>query len=304
MKILSLLFFVFTFPSLIFIATCLYGGFSTTVLKVELAKSGMYEKVISAANEPSEEEADPLFSIIQKHINPDYLQTKVEGVIDDTALWVTGKTETPPILSFRDIKDEITAANPTLLADLQKMSQEMQAAAAAESGETIAASTQPNEFETFIKNDFSFPLKDSFAGLKQAYTGLTIALPVLAVLLVLSLVGLWFGNPTLQKRFRWIGITFLISGVFGIISLLLNQGILTASLGFLLQQENQLLQMVYPLFEQILTLFVSQYASYQTLANYVLFAAGIICLVLSFIIKSSATTTAVKPVKPAVKKSR
>lgn len=305
MKLAALFFFIQTFPLVVLIATLLYGGFSTTALKEELAKSGMYEKIISFTKDSSDEEnIDSVFAILQNHLNPDYLQIKIEGVVDDTTLWVTGKTETPPALSFKDIKDEIEANNPTLFTDMQQISQEMQTAVAAENGE-MTRTNQPNELETFIKNDFSIPLKDTFAGIKQVYIVLTIALPVLSFLLILSLVGLGVLNKTWQKRSRWFGVTFLLAGTLGVATIFFNQNLLTNSLGFLLEQNDQMVQMIYPLIERILTIFVTQHAIYQTIANYILFGVGIVSLVLSFVIKSPVVSSApVKTTKPATKKSR
>jgi hypothetical protein len=307
MRLGALLFFIQTLPSVVFIAALLFGGFSVNVLKEELATSGMYEKVISVAKEQSGEAdgTDQIFTLLQSRLTPDYLQPKIEKAIDDTSLWVTGKTNIPPTLSFKDIKDELEAQNPTLLADLQKMSQEVQTAAAAENNKLSPAPTQQNELETFVKNDFSFPLKDSVAGLKQTYTILSIGLPVLIVLLLLSLVCLGVWNRTWQKRLRWLGTAFILAGIFGYASILFYQNASAAILNFFLVQKYEMFRMVYPILNRMLMHLVNQYLLYQTITNYVLLALGGISIIISFVIKSP-TPAPVKPVKPvkAVKKSR
>jgi hypothetical protein len=292
MRVVSLLFFIFNLPVVVFLASLLYGGFSAQVLKEELSQTKVYERLLSS---PNKEVSDNLIlTALANRVTPTYLQNKVEGVIDDSYTWVIGKTKKPPLLSFNDLKDDIIASDP----ELSKLTSEFKELPKTEE----AYESYPPQRETeinFVKNDFSFPLKDQLAGIKQTYTVLSIVLPILIVLLILCLVNLLVANHTARSRLRWVGSVFLLGGVFGYLTLLLSQYVSHVFLHIFSQAEDPLIQMGYPMVEGTLMAFIDHYARSQVTATSLFIVIGIVSLLFSFVMQPPALP--VKRIKAAKK---
>lgn len=306
MKVVALLFFVFIAPVVVFLATILYGGLSTQVIKEELAKSDVYEKILNAAKEPPSDEntyetqEDQIFSTLSAFITPNYLEKKVNGIIDDADSWISGKSATPPVLSFKDKINEIEITNPRLITQMIELSEEMKQVQPAEQ-ETNTNNEQSKMLEEFIKNDFSIPLKDHFQGLKQTYQSLTVIYPILLSLLLLSLVGLYFWNHTWSARLRWFGITFFISGVWGYAFLAFVLFLVHSALRLFGGIKDDMFdQIAYPIFDRLLTFFVNHYVTIQSPIGIALIIFGALCFIFSFVVK--AHTPLPKPKTPMRKK--
>lgn len=303
MKILSLLFFVFTLPIAALLAAIPYGGFSTEILKTELAKSGVYEKILSAPSESSSEEQtyesreDQLVSSFARFLTPDFMEQKVNTVIDDSAQWISGKSDNPPVLSLKELKDEIEKKNPGLINEMLALSKEMEQIQITETA--TQQNNEQSEFLTnFVKNDFSIPLKEHFMGIKQAYQSIVIIVPVLIVLILLSLVGLFFLNHTWSMRLRWVGLSLAVAGVWGYAFLAGIIFLSHAGLGLISGiNDDELLPIIYPLIEKIITFFINHYSGIQITVSIGFVIAGMIGFILSFIIKENNST----PVKAATK---
>ncbi len=264
MRVLALLFFLALTPVVIILATISYGGVSTQAIKEELDESNLYKKI----------EFPPL--------TPEYIKTKAEKAVDDSALWVSGKTKTEPVINFRDIKDEFIASNPELQEALKEM-EEMPTNEAPEEefGQTEGAN--PHEFmKTLSKNDFSFPLKDSLSGLKFGHALISVLLPVLSVLMILCLLAIYLMSPDYKSKFRWIGITFLLSAIGGLIVFFVFQFIVGVVLKILVDNSNEVVGIFYPIIERVALLFLDKNKQFQTLFSFSAGVFGVVCFVSSF----------------------
>jgi|GEM_PF-6691709 len=307
MRIFALLFFVLTMPVVVLIATVLYGGLSTTILKTELSKSGIYDKTLSVLREPSSgdenyqaQQEDQVMSALAVFITPGYLQEKTEKVIDDSSDWITGKTTTPPVLSFKEIKDRIDSQNPGLLTNIQEMSQSIQKEANAEGGKDTSnvqnKTMEKDMLSDFVKNDFSLPLQKNLQGVKDFYDNLKLAFPALIGFLIVYLALLLGVNNSWRKRTRWIGITLLIAAGWGYLLAIVFNVLVQTIIGTILQEKDQLIQLVVPIIQRLVTPFALLNLSYQTTVSIVCLIVGIISLALSFIMKEQAPLVAV-PIK-------
>lgn len=263
MRVIALLFFLLTAPFVIFLATISYGEISPEIIKEELGKSGIYRKI----------EFPP--------ITPQYVKGKVEKAVDDSALWITGRTETPPIVSFKDIKDEFLASNPDIQGSLEEMAEMPQE----EYGE-YGTNEDPQELmRSLSKNDFSYSLKDSLSSLRMGHTIISILLPVLAILMVVSIVLIIVLSPDGKSKFRWIGVTFLLSAVGGFLVFHVFQFIVIIVLKMIIENSSGTIAMIYPLLERVVILFVTRNGELQTLFSFATGVFGVVCFASSFTFK-------------------
>ena len=264
MRVLALLFFFFTTPLVIFLATIAYGGISTKVIKEEVSKSGLYKKL----------EFPPL--------TPAYVKAKVEKAVDDSALWITGKSKEEPVISFRDLKDKFLAQNPEMQDTFSEMENMPEADESMDSfGQEEEA--DPQAFmKDLAKNDFTYPLKDVLSGLKFVNLIISVLLPVLVILMVLSILLIVHKSPDAKSKFRWVGITFLLSALGGFITFLGFQLIVRAALGLITQNANEAIYMVYPIVERIALLFVTRNGEIQILFSFAIGVFGVVCFASSF----------------------
>jgi len=292
MRIFALLLFVLTLPVVVLIATVFYGGLSTTTLKTELAKSGIYQKTLDVLREPSsdqtyqDQQEDQVISALAVFFTPDYLQTKTEKIIDDSMAWITGASDTPPVLSFKEIKDAIDRQNPGLLINIQDLSQSIQKEA---SNETTAENTpvKKDMLTDFVKNDFTFPLQKNLQGTKDFYGNLQLAFPALIGFLLVYLALLFGVNNTWKKRTKWIGMTLLIAGVWGYVLAMLFTVLMQTLIKVILQQNDPMIHLIVPIINRLITPFSHLYLTYQTEVTIVCGIVGIISLALSFVFKES-----------------
>jgi hypothetical protein len=296
MRVVSLLFFIFNLPVVVFLASLLYGGFSPQILKEELSQTKVYERLLSS---PNKEVSDNLIlTALAKRVTPSYLQNKIEDAIDDSYAWVTGTTKEPPLLSFKDLKEDIIANDP----ELSKLTSEFKELPKTQE----AYESYPPQRETeinFVKNDFSFPLKDSLADIKQTHTVLSIILPVLIVLLILCLISLIVLNHSARSRFRWLGSAFLLGGIFGYLTLLLSQYVSHVFLRIFSQAEDPVIHMAYPIVEGTLTAFINHYARSQVTATAIFLVLGITSLLFALVLQSPAPALPIKKIKGVRKSS-
>jgi uncharacterized membrane protein len=262
MRFLALLFFLATAPLVIFLAALSYGGVSTDIIKTELAKSGLYKKI----------DFPP--------VTPDYARAKVNKAIDDSALWITGKTNDAPIVSFKDIKDEFLAKNP----DIQDSIVEMSNMPEAEASEgDYAQGEDPQEImKSIAKNDFSYPLKDALSGLKMGHSVLSVMLPVLLILMIISVIVIILKSPDNKSRFRWLGVTFLLSAVGSYLLFLVFEFIAATALAAAIQNSNGIFTLVIPIIESVAMLFLARHGDFQIFYSFAIGVFGVVCLASSF----------------------
>jgi len=299
LKILLILSFGFSVQFLFFFLVFAIGGFTPAFLKETLVKSSVYTTVNSkieslTSEDPSE---DMILPFIKEQFTSSYIQHKSETLIDDTFAWVDGKTASPPVLSFSEIKTSIQEQNPELLAQLTQAANEMQAQQQEESvdGEQVSADTM--DLNKIIKSDFSIPIGKDLGFLKQAYSLFKLALPITAIYLVvlLGLIGLL--SKPLKSKLRWVGATFFSSILFCCLPIVIALGLSNAPIQ--LDAKNAELSGIFSSISTIvIRAFAGKYLQIEVLGVMVFIAIGIICFVLSSMVKSSS------PVKVAVPKKR
>lgn len=275
MRVIFLLFITITTPFVIFIASILYGGLSSTTLKSELSESGIYQKVATLIDEPN----------IEEILTASYIQGKAEKAVDDSSSWITGKSINPPVLSFKDIKEKFLAANPDIKNSLTQIANtpiEDSSIPSQENGQDPQAMVK-----SLVKNDFSFPLNGSLIGLKQGYTVISILLPILILLMALSLFGITMRSHGTKSKLRWIGFTFIFSAVSGFGVFIVFQFAIFMVLKIMAENSNAVVTALYPVAGNMLTLFVNRNREFQTTFSLIAGVIGVVCIALSFVFKQS-----------------
>ncbi len=285
MRVIVLLFFIFTVPVVIFLTTILYTSDLNTVLKTELARNNVYGQISSQLANLDNQDAQSIVvnSFLQSTFTPQYIQAKTETTIDSSFDWIRGKSTTPPVLSFKDIKDKIFSQNPQLLATIEDLAKEMKnQPIPQDSSQDGTVQNQPDAqaaksidtLTSLAKSDFTIKLDQYLAGVKNFYNILRILQPILAGLSLLYLVLLFVLSKTWPSRLKWIGITFILSGVLGFGVVLFDSYLLNTLTRFVSINSNQAIKIVSPIVIQIIKHFVDTYINYQTTANIVFLIIG------------------------------
>ncbi len=310
MKLLTLLFFTFTLPLVIFLTVLLYGPLTPVSIKSELNNASVYEKLSQTLADISSNDSEntELAGIITSRFTSEYIKIKTEGVIDDTSNWITGKSTTPPMLSFKELKEDIVKENPQLLTQLTDMADEMknESAAYADSSENTDETMNQQadmmnvstSISQLVNSDFSFNLEKELNGIKNGYATTRIVHPILIVLLFGSILLLGVLSSSWPARLRWIGSTLISSSVVGFgILFVATHGILALTTA-LSDQSNEFVRLFSPIILHITTSFVSSYSLYEKSVSIVLLVIGIACIIGSTVIKP----TSILPVKELPKK--
>jgi len=316
MRILFALFFLFTLPLIIFLSVIIYAGTTSVEIKQEFAKSNIYEKLIAGFQNPltqsdvqsSDPEFAMLFSFLQEALTPEYLQRISEKLIDDTTDWMNDKTQNPPIISFKEVKQKLLAKNPQLLTQAQEAIEELKNAAQ-ESPELGSAeqldslNTQTQKLNSLIASDLTIPLEKNLTPLKNGYKWLKIIVPILILFTLLSLFLIVSFTHGRSAKFRWLAILLAASALYGFFLIGANSTILASLEKLLLGYDNKLVTLLTPILTNLLSVFAKQYKSYQTLVSQILLALSAIFLVLSFVFKSPSPDRDTKAVRKSLKKA-
>src|SRR6185437_5483790 len=117
MRFLITLFITLCLPLFIFLTTIVTSSDIAPLLKQDLKQNNIYGKISSQLTKLDSNDADSavLNSFIQKKFTTYYIQNKVDTAMDSSSDWIQGKTQTPPVISFKDVKDDLNAQYPQLL---------------------------------------------------------------------------------------------------------------------------------------------------------------------------------------------
>lgn len=312
MKVLAALFIILTTPFLVFFATIVYSGTSQTSLKQELSKSNLYEKLstnlkdtFTASDTQSSNGADDaqFTSVIQKRLTKEYMQGKTEALIDDTTQWLQNKTATPPVISFKEIKEDILAQDPQLLEQMNQTIIEMkkeqsQTDTTATTDNFAGDSASGNErdtMQTLMNSNFTVPVGEHIVPLKQSYQVLQIALPILAVLIVLCLIALFTLNNNVRSKLYWIAGTFTITALYGFLVIFLYGSIYSLLEKLLLGYSDEWMTIISPIITTLLSVFGEQYKQNQSVTNFALLVGAAVCFILSYIFRPHPLNLTKKP---------
>ncbi len=315
MRPIASILFILTLPLVVLSATILYGGISKEAIKAELSNSKVYDLAISQLknqNNPSEipSDNDPtttaIMSVIGDKLNGDYLKGKTEKLIDDTIAWMKNQTAFPPSLSFSDIKSDILSKNPDLLNSITNALDEVKKQQANlppdENGNTPTPDNSTEGIKTFIKNDFTFPLEKNLMPLKQTYKTITIVLPVLLILCLLYLFVLFHFSKTIRQKMLWIGMTLLLSSLYGFGYVIGGSVLFAFMLKLLSSQTNTVVIFLTPIITNLATIFVDHYKNYQTIVSGIEIVVFVLCLAGALILKPTVVTEKKSSTKKLVKK--
>lgn len=298
MKLLLLIFFVALVSPAVFVTSILYGGITGETFKNALNDATVYQHAdsfLTASNGDTEE----LTALLKNRFTSDYLQLKTEEAIDASFDYVTGVNDASPSVSFRELKTDITKSNPELLTSLEGLSKELETTMqsdeftdsesfSAENTDTQMA--EVNAMLTLAKGDFTIDLRQYLEGVRSGYKVLRIFHPLLILLLTLSLLGIALLAKPLSSKFRWVGVTLLVSGIVGFISVLSNGFIMTFLSEMTIKSSTGLASFTLPVILQLFKEISSVYGSFQTSASTGMLIIGLIMLIASFVIKSDLRT--------------
>lgn len=314
MRFLSAFFFIFTIPVLVFLGACLFGGVSSVSIKNNLLTSNAYtllsdqigKQLDSASQDSSDATVNAIITAAKNRITPSYLQQKTEKAIDDSTLWINGKTSTPPILSFSEIKDDINAQNPEILPSLIKTMDEFkkqQEELQKEDPDNSSGKTMElNGMGTFIQNGFTVPLEKGVGTIKTIHNQIFIGFIVFLILDSFALLIMFLFSHSLKSKLKYIGIVFVITSIYGYL-LTFGLGTLFKIAEYIIKSQDQpAVVYVAPIILNLVATFINKYKQLQTFTSIGLFASGVCFMVINMLTKSSDGLT--KPTKPAVKPTK
>jgi len=285
MRLLLSIFFIITTPLALFLVSILFGGITSVNLKSTILESGIYQKAEFLVEDPN----------IARILSPDYLQKKSEKAIDDSALWLTGKSDNAPVISFKDVKEEFLSANPELLEAITELPSDSVEQVPGSSG--LEGENPEEMLNSLVKNDFEFSLKDSLASVKFTRSFISVLLPVQLIIMALCLFGLVVLSHSISSKLRWIGITLLLSSLFGWVIFFTFEVIIGFVLNLVVLNSNEVIADIYPIIKDSLELLVSKNKEFQILTSITLGIIGVVCTALSFMLKSNTNHKATPKIK-------
>lgn len=284
LKIVFLLVFVFATSLFLLLLSLRLSGLSASSLKTQLLTSAVYSKLVTALDREIDraikegEADDPLRlvgPILKQEVTPQYLQTKVEALLDDTSAWLSGRTNEPPAISLKDLKEKFRRQNPQLFVELEALGKELNA-------QKKTLEQQPDvDIEKLIKSDFTFPLGKQLTWLKWWYDMATTRLLLVAAALVGFLLALVFLNDSKQSKFRWAGAALGLASLWNILFWLVAVGISRLVPIVLAQAAGELPSFVSPLIMAFLQPLVTSYLQVAPVAILGLLVSSVGCFVMS-----------------------
>lgn len=298
MKILLLLFFSFGTSLALFLWTLLYSGHTRETIKKALADSPVYTQISDhfAKQDKLVMEQDQYPYYVSKRFSPEYFRNKTESVLDDSAAWITGRSQNAPVLSFKELKDDLQQDHPDLISAIEQVPSEKQLVdSGLDETQTEQYLNQAKQMQTFSKSDFAIQLSQYLQSVKIVYNGLKIALPILIVILLLCLMMIWLLSEGTPRKFKWVGVTLLVSsmGGYGFIFVYhFSKDVITH---FNLADQSEFVTLVAPIITTVLYHYISVYLSHQALMSTLFLIIGTCCLVVAFLTRHQSSS--VKPLK-------
>ncbi|MGH7204379.1 MAG: hypothetical protein ACREHC_08090 [Candidatus Levyibacteriota bacterium] len=249
-------------------------------MKKALAESGAYTQVSEHFTQQDVDtlEQNPGLTIfVSKRLTPLYFKKKTESVIDDSTNWITGKTQTAPVLSFKELKQELESEHSDLMGSIEHIptATELRNSDLDTHGQERYLE-QTKQLVAFTNDDFTFPLGNQLEGLKLVYRILQIAIPVFIVFLLCSLFLLVKFAYTLPSRFTWVGATLLASSIVGYGCIFFHSYIIAIILRTNILQQSDFLSLFSPIVLAMINHYLEIYVGYQEITNalFLVSAAG------------------------------
>ncbi len=298
MKLSFLLFFSFATPLALFLGTILYGGITNDNIKKALAQSPVYTQISNHfknqdAQVVTQKQFSPIF--VSKRLTPEYIKTKTESTIDDSTNWVTGKSQTVPVLSLNELKTDMQREHPELLKAIEHVPTESELKGSnLNEKELDRYLEQATQLSSFAKADFTLTLDRHLEGFKLVYEVLQIALPLLVVLLICSLLMLAKLANGVPAKFKWIGAALLTSSIVGFGCIFLTTYISSTIAQTNLLELSDFLMLFTPIIITVLNHYLAVYTGYQITASTVLLVCAGVCF-LSAVLTRKQAAPIIKP---------
>ncbi|MGI8420508.1 MAG: hypothetical protein ACR2LN_07770 [Candidatus Levyibacteriota bacterium] len=281
MKLSLLFFFAFTNPLVLFFAILLYGGIPPDNMKKAIADSEAYSQVSAHF---AQQDADTITQnkdftvIVSKRLTPTYIRTKTESVIDESATWITGKTQTVPVVSFRELKEELQSEHSDLMGNIEHIPTAVELKRSdLDAQNQTRYLEQAKQITAFTNDDFTLPLGNQLEGIKLAYRILQIALPMLIVLLICSLFLLVKFAYSLPSRFKWVGAALLASSIVGYGCIFFHPYITPVIIRTNILQQSDFFSLFSPIIIAMINHYVEIYIGYQEIVNTVFLVGAAGC---------------------------
>lgn len=234
-KFLLSLVFVLGLPVVLWLAVPKLNGFSMTTLETGLRQHQAYVQLNdliqkqAGATTDSNDPGNQIGALVKEEITADYLQGKIETLLNQTADWATAKTATPPSISLNDLQQKIEAKSPLTKQQIDDALSQLKAQQGqlpqGDDAKTQQAMQQfldlSHNLDRVAGGDWTFSLAQPLAGLPTAMKWYTIGLPVAALILALCLMGILFLGVGWAHRLKGVAWVLLLTGVWnGILSTL------------------------------------------------------------------------------------
>lgn len=229
-SILLVLILIFLTPILILLTAVKIATPTASELKLQLEQKGLYQSLSSQSLTLIKKLADSddpqvtsivesVYPTLETTLTKEYIQQKIEPLIESTARWMSNASSPAPTLSFTDLKELLIVQNPDFQQELQSLIQTYQEelpelqqelnAQAQQSGETPI--TLPQIDPNLLNQDLSFDLEPALGWLRPIHTWTHEYYLVLLTIYVLLWLGILLFN--LPRPFKPLFATSLSIGL-------------------------------------------------------------------------------------------
>lgn len=310
LRIVCLIGCALLFPIFIMLLAPKINSNSHLIIKQELRDSKVYDALADVVTQQASTTLDEkdamskqLLSAVEKEFTADYFAKKSDLALDDSVLWITGKTKSQPVISFADAKDNILKGNPKIVKEFETLVSTAKTNLVSDTSD-LAEGSPPDislpDLATLMKNDFSVPIATYLTPVKDAYTLYSIVLPIVGILWVILLLIIILTCKTWSKRLLWLGLALLLSAVSGAInsviaSTLVHSTLVHVLVTTIMGANNELTSLFAPSIQRINTVFLTNYTKIQINTSILLMIAGILAVVFAYVLKSKPATISIKP---------
>jgi hypothetical protein len=232
LKFCLALLFIVTIPVFSLCLALKLNHFSAEMLKQLLIDRKVYLTIYTEmvkTIETSKKESngdDPLVLIgpfLKKEVTAEYIQQKTEQTIDDSQAWVTGKTTSPPVISFSDLKEKLVTKNAKLIAQLKELEAEYKKEKPKMDAESEEKMPEIN-FSDWLEKEPVIPLVKYIGWLKPVYQLVQYGTIIFGLLLFVYLVGMMGLSASISAGLKWLVTTvWLAAGWLALVIYALGQ---------------------------------------------------------------------------------
>jgi hypothetical protein len=233
--------------------------------------------------------------ILKEAITPSYVQRKIETFLDDLDSWITNKTQTPPSISFNDLREEVLNL-PQYRQQVKQINDfiQVQKTSTQQTSTTDPSQAINSDINDLLGKNLTFNVGSRFDWMKKVYQYYDLTLAIFAILSVLCIVGIIGLSVGLKSKLRSTAWALLLTALLTILPMML-----TTNIGDLVAKQ---IAVQYPAFPPTLITFferlLNALANASVMVNRAAFGLfafiSIVCFVWSYFIKQPVTSTETK----------